>query len=122
MVSIEDREGIRVASIVGEIDASNMHLIRETLKSAAKGAEKCIVSLERCTHFDAPGIAMLINVRQDIDSGMVAVVPDGSHLRQILAESGMDRVLLVVDTIDGAIRHIKETSETPLDAALKIYV
>src|ERR1700676_3574071 len=123
MISVREADGFRIASIVGDVDVSNVDLIRESLKHAARGAEKCIVSLERCNYCDTTGIAMLIGVRSDIESGIVAVVPDGSNLRRVLALTGFDRVVLTVDTVDGAIRQMRRASEdSKTEPDLKIYV
>lgn len=123
MISHEDIEGIRVASVIGEINDENVDLVRRALKNAARGAEKCIVSLERCTSCDASGIAMLVSIRQEIDSGLVTVLPDGSNLREILRVAGLDHLIMTVDTVDGAIRKIKGAAGDPeATPELKIFV
>jgi len=106
MVVVSELNGVRTASVVGDLDLSNAQAIRESLETAAEDRDKFVVSFERCGYCDSSGIAILVALQHRLGDGLAVVVPPEAQLRRILSIVGIDRVMRIASSVEEAIAEL----------------
>ena len=94
-VAISSKDGIRIVTVVGDIDLTNAKEIGVQIAAATTDGEPLILSLERCEYCDSSGLAMLIDIERKVGDGLVVVIPPASPFLRIFTITGLDRVLRI---------------------------
>lgn len=92
-----DLDGSVVVEAVGEIGGASAPQLREELVAAIdRGSAHLVVDLSRATFADATGLDVLVGALRaaDIIGGVVQLVGAGTRLRALLAQAGLDSVLV----------------------------
>jgi anti-sigma B factor antagonist len=87
-----DPSGAAVISLAGEIDLSNMELVREQLEPTLRTApERLIFEVGELQFMDSSGLALMLGAAQR--AGSVALRNPTSVIRRIVETSGLAEVL-----------------------------
>ena len=96
-----------VVSPVGELDLSNGDALQEAIAdSRAKGAKALVLDLTGLTFMDSSGLRILLdawNEAQLSDRRLTLVVPKDGLVRRVLAISGCEGILPIVDQLADAV-------------------
>jgi anti-anti-sigma factor len=105
-VHVEDREGVLVATLQGEIDIANAGEIRDQLFSAMSNrARGVVVDLSGVSYLDSRGVHLLLELseRSHIrDQKLRVVVPEAAPIRRILEITHLDAIVPLDATVDDA--------------------
>jgi anti-anti-sigma factor len=111
---LDDRDGITIAKIRGEIDLSNATeleiAISEALPNEATGL---VVDLAQVEYLDSSGIGLLFNLARRVSrrqQELVIVVPGEAHVREILTLSGAADTLTLRESLDDALSELDADS------------
>jgi anti-anti-sigma factor len=106
----ETREGdVPVASLHGEIDASNAGDIGERLRSLVTNhLEAMVVDLSGVTYLDSAGINLLFALGDQLrgrQQKLAVVVSDGSPIARMIAITGLAHRVPVLGSLGDAVAH-----------------
>jgi anti-sigma B factor antagonist len=96
---IERRDGVVVATLNGEIDASNADLVRAPLIELAP--RRVIVDLTAVRYLDSAGIAMLDAVRRRTEVRLV--IARNSTIARALEITGLTQLMNTYPSVDAAL-------------------
>lgn len=117
-VEIIWRDSIMVASLAGEIDGSNASEIGSVIAKSSEAATRVVLDLTALGYLDSTALTMIHKLAMDRRS-VVLVASAGSRANRLLAISGLDTVLPMVETLDAAL--LVETSSdlggSPIEAS-----
>jgi len=91
LIHVSDVEGIRVVTVLTDIDSVTTDLLLPLLHDATEGRERAILSLQCCEYCDSHGLAMLIAFSRSFD-GRCVLTPS-PQLRRLFEVTGLDKVL-----------------------------
>jgi anti-anti-sigma factor len=97
----EDRAPIIV--IVGEIDISNVAIIREAIDASVPDAVVLVIDLSRTTFLDSAGIALLLAIGDRLHTTrreLYVVIPEDAPIRRVTKLAGLDAQVPVVASVD----------------------
>lgn len=98
---VKERDGFRIAEVVGDLDLSNVDAILRALREASDGQDALVISLEHCDYSDSHGLAMLVAlVRQ---STARLVIAASRRTRRLFEITGVDKILEISESVDGAL-------------------
>jgi anti-anti-sigma factor len=113
-VSFEERDGIPIARVTGEIDLSNASDLARSLEKATQQLATGLVLDFTSTHYlDSAGVHFVFGVgRQLRDRGqrLVLVVPPGSPVEAVLRVVGIESLAAVAPTVDGALAPLRDVA------------
>ena len=98
-VRTQEREGWSVVSVIGEIDLATMPALRQHLEATT--GERVALDLSDVDHLDPLGFGVVLAgaLKARRRGALFAVIcPDGRP-RELLAESELDQILTVVDSL-----------------------
>lgn len=97
-------DGCTVCTLEGEIDAWTVPQFREALAGVV-GAERIVVDLCASAFMDSAGLGALIGgIRRAREAGGdLAVACSPRPLRRLLHTTGLDRIVVLVETLDDAV-------------------
>jgi len=108
---LEDRNGVTVAAIDGEIDLSNAAELELAISNAVGNeALGLVVDLARVDYLDSAGITLLFNLARRVSrrqQEFVVVVPGDAHVREILSLSGATEALALRDSLPEALARLQ---------------
>ena len=99
-VQVLQREGWTVLAVVGDVDLATLPALRQ--RSLEATGERVVLDLSGVDHLDplAFGVLHALALRAGRQGGSFAVVcPDGRP-RDLLAETGLDRLIQVVPALE----------------------
>ncbi|HET8976803.1 MAG TPA: STAS domain-containing protein [Solirubrobacteraceae bacterium] len=105
-VRVEDRDGIAVASVSGEVDVSNVDEVARALTGLSNLHLGLVVDLSAVEYLDSTGISLLHDLAQRFrQRGQVLAVisPPGSPPRRMLELTALDVQAAVFDELGPAI-------------------
>jgi anti-sigma B factor antagonist len=109
-VYIEEREGVVVARIDGEVDISNIAEVREQLTTCVSNAALgLVVDLSDTRYFDSSGLHLLYEISTALDrrrQRLSVVAPEGTTSMRVLHLSGFDKVISMSDSVEAAMEAI----------------
>jgi anti-anti-sigma factor len=107
----DNRDGINVVTIRGELVLDTAPGIREPLERAAQdGDHPLVVDLSACTFMDSIGLAMLLHGAKPLQDGgsKVALVASG-EVRRLLRLTAIDQTLPAYDGFEEAVQAVVST-------------
>jgi anti-anti-sigma factor len=110
-VDLEDRDGIVVARVAGELDLSNVADVRDALAQAAPSdALGLVVDMTELRHIDSAGIRMLFDLRRQLlrrRQELALVVPPQARIRDVLQLLAIDETVPTLDDLDEAVEGVR---------------
>jgi anti-anti-sigma factor len=106
-LDFEERGDVVIARLSGELDLSNVHDIGDGLNAAVTSTTTGLVlDLAELAHLDSAGVRLLFDLRQRLATArqrLVAVVPEGAAIREVLDLAAVPATLPVCAELDAAI-------------------
>ena len=110
---VEQRDGVLIASVDGEIDSSNAAEFRLALSERLPSASSALVlDLSGVTFLDSSGIHLLFELGRRLAARREAlrlVVPQSSPMRRVLELCAVDAVAPMDPVLDASLRALAET-------------
>ena len=110
---VEQRDGILIAQIDGEIDSSNAAEFRLALSERLPSASSALVlDLTEVTYLDSSGIHLLFELGRRLAARRQAlrlVVPESSPMRRVLELCAVDAVAPMDPELEASLRALAET-------------
>jgi anti-sigma B factor antagonist len=110
-LTVEDRDELRVATIAGEIDASNAEDVKAALMADLPNAALGLIAdLQNLGYLDSSGIAALFELAERLrqrGQAVAVVVSDGALIRPTIELTGLGSVALLAATGEEAEEHIR---------------
>jgi anti-sigma B factor antagonist len=105
---VEERlEGVVIAAVEGEIDASNVSDIADRVRlMLSNRSETLVVDLTQTTYLDSAGLNMLFRFGTDLQQrqqALLLVVAPSSPIARMLAITGLDAAVPTFPTRDAAL-------------------
>jgi anti-sigma B factor antagonist len=101
------RDGVGVARLEGEIDASNVQDIGDRLRSMISNeAFALVVDLSEIAYVDSAGINLMFALGEEMRSRqqeLAIVVRDGSPIARMISLTGLDRSVSTHATLEEAL-------------------
>ncbi|MPY94630.1 MAG: anti-sigma factor antagonist [Acidimicrobiia bacterium] len=86
-------EDAAVVRVEGELDASNVHVLKRMLSTAlSDGVRRVLVDLASTEYLDSSGTALLVSLAADLRTRrvvLVVVTPSGTPARRVFEVSGL---------------------------------
>ena len=109
-ITTEERGDVAVASIRGEIDASNREWIVSRMNALVTNhSTALVVDLEETTYLDSAGIALLFELGAELrahQQQLHLVVTDGSPIARMVTLTGLDAAMPVHAALAGALAEL----------------
>ena len=109
-VSVEQRSGVQVAVLSGEMDLANAgHAIATVVDAVDNGAPGLVLDLTGVSFIDSGGVGALFRLGRRLSERrqeLRLVVPGDSPLRRVLSVVQVDRVAPLHETRDGAVEAV----------------
>jgi anti-anti-sigma factor len=105
---VETIRGVPVVVTPEEIDISNAGLLRSALlDAAADGSRELVVDMSSTLFCDSSGLNVLVRAHQQAEarSGQVCLVMSGAGVLRIFTVTGVDRVIPIFGSLEGALAH-----------------
>ena len=110
-LEFEDRGGVRVARLSGELDLSNVADVGDALAGGVPdGAAGLVVDLSRLTHLDSAGVRMLFDVRRRLAQRrqeIALAVPERARIRDVLELVAVRETIDVLADVDAAVGTVR---------------
>jgi anti-sigma B factor antagonist len=105
-VEFEDRDGVRVAAISGEVDVSNAGEVAGAFSDLSGLSAGLVIDLRGLDYLDSSGIALLhdlaLRLRERFQR-LIVVSPPSTPPRRVLELTALDSHTLLLDELDTAI-------------------
>ena|SRR2546421_3250809 len=112
-IEIEQRDGVVIARLEGDIDLANTPTLSATiLEAVPNDALGLVVDLSAVRYIDSVGIRMLFTFVRSLHAsrqGMAIVVPPESPVRKLLKITHLDEAAMFRASIDDAIVTLRES-------------
>lgn len=105
-ISVNTVGDVVVLEVIGELDVSTAPLLREKLIEQFSADQACIVvDLTAVPFMDSTALGVLVGAqkRAAAKSGWLRLVAPHERLRRMLVTTGLDRVMLVYETVSEAL-------------------
>src|SRR5262245_53146184 len=106
-IDVEDRDGIVVARVSGEIDLANVGLVRRRLLDGIPNqATGLIADLSDATHLDSSGVHLLFELARSLErrqQRLCVVAPPDALGTRVLYITGFHRIVPVSGTLQEAL-------------------
>ena len=100
------RDGAVVVAVGGEVDLCSSTTLREKLKEAlAEAPDLLVIDLAQVSFIDSTGLSCLVSAAHrtaEVECALAVVAPAG-RVRQLIAMTGIDRVMSVYQTLADAL-------------------
>jgi anti-anti-sigma factor len=90
-----------VAHLAGEIDLANAGELFAAIRAGRRDSTGLAVDLSNVTFLDSTGIAEIVRLARETQLRVVS--PPGSEPRRVLLITGVDSVVVVLDTVDALL-------------------
>jgi anti-sigma B factor antagonist len=105
-VVFEDRNGVRVAAIIGEVDVSNAGEVASAFSDLSGLSAGLVIDLSGLDYLDSSGIALLhdlaLRLRERFQR-LIVVSPPSTPPRRVLELTALDSQTLILDELEIAI-------------------
>jgi anti-sigma B factor antagonist len=110
-LELEERDGVQVARLTGELDLSNVADVADALTAAVSPeAAGLVVDMAGLRHIDSAGVRMLFDVRRRLAQHrqeVVLAVPERARIRDVLELTAVEMMLPVLEDLDAAVRAVR---------------
>ena len=110
-VADEWHDGVGVARLDGEIDASNVHDIGDRLRSMVTNRSfSLVVDLSGIAYVDSAGINLMFSLAEEMrgrQQRLAIVVGHGSPIERMMALTGLDRAVPMHASLPAALASVK---------------
>ena len=114
------RDGaVRILEVRGELDIATAPRLRDAWTEADRDRkDPVVIDLRRCTFVDSKGLAALISCRRSLPMGWsdaasnVALVCGEGAVSSLLELTGIDKDLLIFETVDAATTALVDQTES----------
>ena len=111
-VALEERDGVHIAHVHGEVDLSNAAELGETLQAVIGHVSAGLVlDLTDTRYFDSAGLHFLFDLSKRLrDRGqhLELVVPNASPVRSALSIVNIESLAEIFETLDSAVARLAE--------------
>lgn len=110
-VVIEDRDGVVVVGVTGELDYSSSAVLRRTLDELTLGDDPSVVDLGGLDFIDSSGLGCLVRAHRKarvLQRSLAVVCPPESAALRLLQVTGLDHVLRVFASVEDAVSRLRE--------------
>ena len=107
--SVAHAPGYAVVSVAGEIDAGTEQQFRDALTAVlTDGARRVVVDLAHVAFMASAGIGVLMGVRRVLaaEGGSLALASPHGEVAQVLALTGVNKVIPVAASVTGAVARL----------------
>jgi anti-anti-sigma factor len=112
MVRTEDRDGVVVARIVGEVDLSNAARVESLLSRAVPNdAVGLVIDLSETTYLDSSGVSLVFQLAERLQTRQQLIrvaAPDDAPLRRVLRVVNLDSVVPMSSSAEDAVEEIRK--------------
>ncbi|MGQ0803463.1 MAG: STAS domain-containing protein [Actinomycetota bacterium] len=109
---VEERDGVVVARVIGEVDLSNVDDVESAIALAIKPDTRGLVlDLTPTTYLDSTGIRMIFQLArrlQDRRHDLRLVAADDSLVHRVLAVTQMHEVVPIDASVEAAVAALRE--------------
>lgn len=113
-VTLEERDGVTVAAISGEVDISNATIVSRTLTGLPNLAHGLVVDLSAVEYLDSTGISLLhelaVRLRQR-SQRLIVVCPAQSPPRRVLQLTALHSSVTILDELLPAIQALRDSAD-----------
>ena len=110
------RDGAAVVAVSGEVDLCSSTTLREKLNEAlAEGPDLLVIDLAQVSFIDSTGLSCLVSAAHrttEVDCALAVAAPAG-RVRQLIAMTGIGRVISVHTTLADALAQGPERGSSP---------
>lgn len=108
-VGIGERDGVAVISLSGRLDAVTSPQAQRELEHAVAGNPRLLVDCTDLSYLSSAGLrAIVIAHRNAVDGGgKLALHVPGTEVMQTITISGVNRVIPIHSTLDGALAQLR---------------
>jgi anti-anti-sigma factor len=111
LLSTEDRDGIVVAHVRGEVDLANApRLRRELARAIPNDAVGVVIDLSDTTYLDSSGVSLVFNLAERLQARrqhLRVALPEDAPLRRVLRVVNLESVVPIVVTVEVAAEEIR---------------
>lgn len=111
---VEDRDGVVLARVIGEVDLSNVGDVENKILSAIQPDTRGLVlDLTPTTYLDSTGIRMIFEVArrlQDRRHNLRLVATDDTLVHRVLAVTQMHEVVPIDRSVGAAVAALESTT------------
>lgn len=103
ILTTDTRDDAAVIHVVGELDLSTVDAFDAELERSF-AAGRVVVVLSECTFIDSSALQSLVRALRAVrdKGGEIALVAPSQPARRVLEVAGLDRLMPVFETLDGA--------------------
>ena len=105
-VTVASKGDWTIVSVGGEIDVATAPALRERMIDLiSDGSSRLVLDLDGVDFLDSTGLGVIVGAlkRARGNGGDVRVACRTGHIRKVFELTGLDRALLLADTVDDAI-------------------
>jgi anti-anti-sigma factor len=111
---LETVDGVSVARLTGEVDASNAADLTQRLQGVAEqGGPGLVLDLKGVEYIDSSGLRMLLNAASafaDRDQELRVVIVPGSFIASLFETTGVNGIVSVDATSEAAVARLRAES------------
>jgi anti-anti-sigma factor len=116
-IRIDPRGEVVVAGVEGEVDISNVGVVKQRLAGAVPNtARGLVVDLSAASHLDSSGVHLLFELARALDlrqQRICVVAPSTAPTTRVLVITGFDKIVPVAETVEAAVERIAAQEERP---------
>jgi anti-anti-sigma factor len=109
-IAEEQRDGVAIARVNGEIDASNTRWLEARLRALLTNhSTALVIDLSDVTYLDSAGIATMFRLGSELrlhQQQLHLVVVAGSPIARMVGLTGLDRTVPTHATLDGTLAQL----------------
>jgi anti-anti-sigma factor len=106
----EQRDGVAIARVSGEIDASNTRWLEARLRALLTNhSTALVIDLSGVTYLDSAGIAAMFRLGSELrlhQQQLHLVVVEGSPIARMVGLTGLDRTVPTHTTLDATLTQL----------------
>ena len=111
MLSTEDRGGVMIARVTGEVDLANAaRLGRALTRAIPNDAVGVVIDLSETSYLDSSGVSLVFDLAERMKSRqqeLRVAVPADAPLRRVLQVVNLESVVPILTTADDAVAEIR---------------
>src|SRR5436853_3483263 len=114
MLSTEDRDGVMVAHVTGEVDLANAaRLGRALARAIPNDAVGVVIDLSSTTYLDSSGVSLVFDLAERLKARQQLVrvaLPEDAPLRRVLRVVNLESVAPIVASQGDAVAAIRQAA------------